>query len=98
LGFLFHNKKFAVVDVSQVFKVLHCPLVPLHEKNSTHEAVSDKDADAGKIIIAKLSPETLVEAANSIVGIRCRLAVWDAIEKVTIICTFLPHSLHLNAT
>lgn len=86
-----------MVDVAEVLKVLDGKVVPLHEEDAGHEAMGDEDADAGKVVLAKLPPQALVEAANTIVGIGSTLAIGNAVEEVTIVGAFLPHALHLSA-
>lgn len=69
---------------------------PLHEEDSGHQAVGDQHAHAWKVWLAKLSPHALVEAADAVVSVGSTLAVRDAIEEVTIVCSLLPHALHLG--
>ena len=54
-------------------------------------------ADARKVVLAKLPPQTLVEAADAVVGIGSTLAIGDPVEKVAVVGAFLPHALHLGA-
>lgn len=93
---LAHEHKLAVVDISQVLKVLDAPVVPLHEKDARHEAVGDKHADTGKVLLTKAAPESLVEARDTVIGVCCTLSVGDTVEEMAIICTLLPHALHLG--
>jgi hypothetical protein len=58
--------------------------------------VLTKHADTGKVIFAKLPPEALVEATNSIVCVGRTLAIRNAIEEVAVVGPLLPHPLHLG--
>ena len=69
---------------------------PLHEKNSRHQAMCDQDAHAGKVVIAKGSPQALIEATDSVVGIGRALPIRDAVEEVAVVCPLLPHALHFE--
>jgi hypothetical protein len=91
-----HDHELAVVDVAQVFKVFHAPMVPLHEEHARHEAVGDKHAYTGKVLFAEESPQRLVESAHTVVSIRGGLAVGNTIEEVTIVRPFHPHTLHFS--
>ena len=70
--------------------------IPFHQEDSCHEAMRDKDAYAGEVTVAKLSPQAVVEAADTIVCVRSTLTVGDAVEEMTIVGAFLPHAFHLN--
>ncbi|KAH0250575.1 phosphoglycerate mutase-like protein, partial [Aureobasidium melanogenum] len=95
VGVLLHDDKLAVVDIAEVFKVFNGPVVPLHQENSCHQAVSDEYADGREIVFTEVAPQALVEAANTIVGIGSTLAVGDAVEEMTIVGALLPHAFHL---
>jgi hypothetical protein len=56
-----------------------------------------KYANARKVILAKLAPQTLVEAADPIIGIGSALAVGNPVEEVAVVGALLPHALHLGA-
>lgn len=56
----------------------------------------DEHTDAGKVVVSKRSPQTLVEATHAIIGIRCTLAVRYAVEEVAIVGPLLPHALHFG--
>lgn len=86
-----------MIDVAEIFEVFDCEMVPFHEEYTGHEAVSDENTDAGKVVLAKLAPETLVEAADAVVSVGGALAVGDAVEEVAVVSTFLPHALHFGA-
>lgn len=86
-----------MIDITKVFEILDGEMVPLHEENTGHEAMSDQDAYAGKVIFSKLTPQALVEATNTVVGICSALSVGDTIEEVAIVGSFLPHAFHLGA-
>lgn len=86
-----------MVDVAQVLEVLDGEVIPLHEKDAGHEAVSHEDADARAVVLSKLSPERFIEAADSVICVGGALAVRDAVEEVPIVRALLPHALHLCA-
>ncbi len=54
----------------------------------------DEYTDARAIVLAELSPETLVEAADPIVRVGRGFAVRDAVEEMAVVGSFLPHLLH----
>ena len=54
-------------------------------------------ADAGKVVLAKLAPQALVEAADAVIGVGGALAVGNAVEEVAVVGALLPHALHLGA-
>jgi hypothetical protein len=85
---------------TSVFCLKHCQpcCPPFHEKDSRHQSMSDQHAYTGKVLVAKLSPQALVEATDSVVCISSTLAIWYPIEEVTIIRPFLPHALHFRRT
>lgn len=56
-----------------------------------------KNTDAGKVFLAELAPQALVEARDTVVGVSGALTVGDAVEEVAVVGTFLPHALHLGA-
>lgn len=56
----------------------------------------DQNADTGEVVVAKGPPQTLVEAADSVVGICGTLAVRYAVEEVAVVCALLPHALHFG--
>jgi hypothetical protein len=58
----------------------------------------DQDAHAGKVLVAKLSPQALVEATDAVVCIGSTLAVGNAIEEVAVVGALLPHALHFGGT
>ena len=58
--------------------------------------MGDQHAHAREVVVAKLAPQTLVEATNSIVGVCGALAVRDAVEEVAVVGALLPHPLHLG--
>lgn len=45
-----------------------------------------------------MPPQALVEAAHSVVGVGCALAVGDPVEEVAVVGALLPHAFHLGAT
>lgn len=57
-----------------------------------------QDAYAGKVIFSKLTPQALVEATNTVIGICSALSVGYTIEEVAIVGSLLPHALHFSAT
>lgn len=95
---LAHDEELAVVDVAEVLEFLDGEVVPLHEEDAGHEPVGDEDADAGEVVLAELAPQTLVEAADAVVGVSGAFAVGDAVEEVAVVGTLLPHAFHLGAT
>lgn len=58
----------------------------------------DQHAHAGKVLLAKASPQALIEPAHSVVRIRRTLAVRNAVEEVSVVRPLLPHALHFAAT
>src|SRR5436305_10411031 len=96
--FFLHHDKLAMIDISKILKAFHTEVIPLHQKHSGHQSMGHEDTNAGKIIISKLPPQTLIESTNSIICICCRFTVGYPIEKMSIIRTFLPHSFHLRRT
>ena len=94
---LAHDEELAVVDVAQVLKVFDGEVIPLHEEDAGHKAVGDEDAHAGKVVLAKLTPQALVEAADAVVGVGGALAVGDPVEEVAVVGALLPHAFHLGA-
>jgi hypothetical protein len=54
----------------------------------------DQDAHTWKVVVAKLPPQALVEAADSVVSICSALAIRYTVEEVPIIGPLLPHALH----
>lgn len=56
-----------------------------------------QDAYAGKVIFSKLTPQALVEATNTVIGIRSALPVGYTIEEVAIVGSLLPHAFHFGA-
>jgi hypothetical protein len=69
---------------------------PLHEEDPRHQAMRDQDADAGEVLVAELSPQTLVEATNSVVCVCSALTVGYAVEEVAVVGSLLPHALHFG--
>lgn len=57
-----------------------------------------ENTHAGEVVLAKLPPETLVEATDTVVGVGSTLAVGYPVEEVAIVCALLPHPLHLSGT
>ena len=90
-----HDDEFTVAQVHQVFKVLDAPMIPFHEKAARHEAMRDQQHNAGEVLLPKLAPEGLVEAAHAIVGIGGGFTERDAVEKVSVGSPLLPDPLHL---
>ena len=68
---------------------------PFHEEDPGHQAVGDQDAHTWEVVVAKRSPQALVETAHPVVGICRTLAVGYAVEEVAVVRTLLPHALHL---
>ena len=58
----------------------------------------NQDANAREIRVPKLSPYALIEPTHAVIRICCALAVWDAVEEVTVVCSLLPHAFHLRRT
>ena len=58
--------------------------------------MGDEHAHTGEVVVLEGSPQTLVEATDTVVGIRCTLAVGYAVEEVAIIGPLLPHPLHFG--
>lgn len=83
-----------MIDIAKVLEVLHTPMVPLHHEDSGHEAVGYQDADTGKVLFTEKSPQGLVEAADSVIGVCCGLAVGYAVEEMPVVCSLHPHALH----
>jgi hypothetical protein len=52
-----HDDKLAVIDVAEILKVLHAPVVPFHKEDPRHEAMCDKDTDAGEVLFPKRPPQ-----------------------------------------
>jgi hypothetical protein len=67
------------------------------DSRGTHTAKRTQHADARKVVLAKLAPQALVEAADAVVGVGGALAVGDAVEEVAVVGALLPHALHLGA-
>ena len=59
---LLHDDKLAVVDVAEVFEILDGEVIPFHQKDAGHEAVSDENAYGGEIRFVKATPEGVIEA------------------------------------
>ena len=55
-----------------------------------------KHADAREAFFSELPPETLVEAADPIICIRCAFTIWDPIEEMSVVGALLPHTTHLR--
>lgn len=62
------------------------------------ESELTQDAYAGKVIFSKLTPQALVEATNTVVGICSALSVGYTIEEMAIVGPLLPHALHFSTT
>lgn len=58
----------------------------------------NKHTNTRKILITKLPPKTLIEPTHAIIRIRRRLSIRDPIEKMPIVCSFLPHTFHFRRT
>jgi hypothetical protein len=71
---------------------------PLHQEYPRHQAVCDEHAYAWKVLLAKASPQALVESTHSVVRICRTFAIRDAVEEVSVVRSLLPHALHLATT
>ena len=58
----------------------------------------DQHAHAWKVLLAKASPQALIEPTHSVVRIRRTLAIRNTIEEVSVVRPLLPHALHLATT
>ena len=58
----------------------------------------DQHTHTRKVLVAKLSPQTLIKATNPIIRICSALTVRDAVEEVPVVGALLPHSLHFCRT
>lgn len=54
-------------------------------------------AYASKVVFTKLTPQALIEAADSVVRVGSALAIGDTVEEMAVVRTLLPHSFHLCA-
>lgn len=93
-----HDHELAVINVSKVLKALHAPMIPLHQKNTSHEAVCDEDTYTRAVILAKQPPKRLIEATHSVICICSRFAVRNTVEEVAVVRSLHPHSFHLFRT
>jgi hypothetical protein len=48
---LLHDHKLAMIDVPQILEILDTEMVPLHQENSSHQAVRDQHTNAGKAVL-----------------------------------------------
>ena len=69
---------------------------PLHQEHPRHQTMRDEYADARAIVLAKQSPETLVESTDAVVSIGSGFAIGDPVEEMSIFGPFMPHPLHLR--
>ena len=69
---------------------------PFHQEDPRHQAMCNQDTHTRKVVVAKRSPQALIEATDSVVRICRTLAIWYAVEEVTVVCPLLPHSLHFG--
>lgn len=58
--------------------------------------MSDQHAHAGKVFLAKESPQALVKATDAVISICSALSVWNPVEEVSVVGTLLPHSFHFG--
>jgi hypothetical protein len=58
--------------------------------------MGDEHAHTGEVVVLERSPQTLVEATDTVVGIRGTLAVGYAVEEVAVVSPLLPHPLHFS--
>lgn len=58
----------------------------------------DQNAHAWKVVVLERSPQTLIEATDTIVRVCRTLAIRYAVEEVSIVGSLLPHALHLGGT
>lgn len=58
----------------------------------------NQNAYAREVLLAKQSPQALVEAADAVVCICGALSVGDAVEEVAVVGALLPHPLHFSRT
>jgi hypothetical protein len=95
---LLHDDEFTMIDVTQVFEILHTKVIPFHEEHSSHQSMRDEYADTGKIVLIETTPKRIIETRNAIVSVSSTLTIWYAVEEVSVVCPFLPHPFHLCST
>lgn len=57
----------------------------------------DQHTDTREVGLSKAPPQALIKSTDTIVRIRRTFSIWNAVEEVTIIRSFLPHAFHLSA-
>jgi hypothetical protein len=92
---LLHDHELTMVDITQVFEILHTEVIPFHKEYSSHQSMRDEYAYTGKIVLIETTPKRIIETRNPIVGVSSTLAVWYAVEEVSVVCPLLPHAFHL---